>query len=170
VQVELLKIDIGSIIGKRDESIDFSMLTTSELLGFWDNKISIISDILVLGQVKNDFDSYAVTGIIKFSAASECDRCLEKFEHCYEIEFTEKFVHNDSTDGDDVFVIRDNVADLSVAVLENIHINIPVKLLCKNVCKGLCSECGNNFNERQCRCGEDKINPQFAKLAKLINN
>ena len=165
-----MKIDIGSIIGKSDEGIDFSMLTTSEQLGFLDSKFSIISDILVLGQIKNDFESYVVTGLIKFSAASECDRCLGKFERYYEIEFTEKFVHNERIDSDDVFVIRDNVADLSVAVLENIHINIPVKLLCEDACKGLCSECGNNFNEKQCRCGEDKINPQFAKLAKLINN
>ncbi|MFA6074447.1 MAG: DUF177 domain-containing protein [Negativicutes bacterium] len=165
-----MKIDIGSIVGKNGDSIDFSMQTSQKCLDFFDGKFSIISEILVQGQIKNEFESYFVTGTIKFCAASVCDRCLEKFEHCYKIEFEEKFAYNADTDNDDVFVIKDNEVDLSIAVVENIHVNIPGKLLCKDECKGLCSDCGNNFNEKQCRCGEEKINPQFAKLAKLINN
>ena len=165
-----MKIDIGSIVGKSGESIEFSMLTTPERLCFADNDFFIVSDIVIAGRIINDYESFCVTGMIKFRAASECDRCLAKFERNYEIEFAEEFVFKTKADNSDVFVIRENEVDLSVAVAENIHVNIPGKLLCKADCQGLCSDCGNNFNEEQCRCGEDKINPQFAKLAKLINN
>jgi len=165
-----LKIDIGSIVGKNGESIEFSLLTTPGHLCFEDKDFIINSEIMVEGRIKNDYESFFVTGFIRFRATSECDRCLAKFEQDYEVEFTEEFAFKAKADNDDVFVIKETEADLSVAVVENIYVNIPGKLLCKSDCRGLCSDCGNNFNEKQCRCGEEKINPQFAKLAKLINN
>lgn len=165
-----MKIDIGSIVDKDGDSFEFSEQTTSNLLGFPDCEISIISDIRVDGRAKNDFGLYFVSGVIKFRAASVCDRCLERFENDYEVEFSEQFSRKADAGNEEIFIFRDNEADLSVAIVENIHVNIPVKLLCKPECKGLCSDCGSNLNEKQCSCVDAKINPQFAKLAKLINN
>ena len=42
--------------------------------------------------------------------------------------------------------------DITQEVLDAIMLDIPVKILCKENCKGICIQCGQNLNEKQCRC------------------
>ena len=58
--------------------------------------------------------------------------------------------------------------DLKEAVREQILLNMPNKVLCKDDCLGLCPDCGINLNKESCDCGENKINPKFAALSKLL--
>jgi uncharacterized protein len=39
-------------------------------------------------------------------------------------------------------------------IIENLIVNIPMQILCREDCKGLCPQCGINRNETSCDCVE----------------
>ena len=53
---------------------------------------------------------------------------------------------------------------LSDQVWETLLTLMPVKLLCKEDCKGLCINCGKDLNEGTCSCSALKTDPRFDVL------
>lgn len=45
------------------------------------------------------------------------------------------------------------VIELDPDIREEIILSYPIKPLCNDGCKGLCSKCGGNLNEGGCNCG-----------------
>ena len=70
---------------------------------------------------------------------------------------------------DDLCLLPANkdTADLSDDIRQNIMLNLPMKLLCDKSCKGLCSNCGSNLNEKQCDCKNSTDDPRWEALKKL---
>ena len=44
---------------------------------------------------------------------------------------------------------------------------LPAYPVCQEACKGLCSVCGANLNERECSCDRRVPDPRWAGLEKL---
>jgi uncharacterized protein len=73
----------------------------------------------------------------------------------------------------------DNVTDSGLLVPDDAHIDlaplfrefalleIPLKPLCREDCKGLCIECGQNLNEKDCGHREE-IDSPFSALKELL--
>jgi uncharacterized protein len=57
--------------------------------------------------------------------------------------------------------------DLAPAVREQILLALPGYPVCGEDCKGLCSVCGTNLNERDCGCDRHVPDPRWAALQKL---
>lgn len=53
-------------------------------------------------------------------------------------------------------------------VVEQILMQIPLKPLCREDCKGLCPSCGINLNTDACKCGGETGHPGFAALKKFV--
>jgi uncharacterized protein len=58
--------------------------------------------------------------------------------------------------------------DLSDLVKEQIILNLPMKPLCNNSCKGICLQCGADLNSVNCSCSERGIDPRLEVLKKLL--
>lgn len=54
---------------------------------------------------------------------------------------------------------------LADVVAEQIHLALPMKVLCQPECRGLCPHCGVNLNRERCRCGPGPTDPRLAPLA-----
>jgi uncharacterized protein len=50
---------------------------------------------------------------------------------------------------------------------EQVILSLPVRSLCQPDCKGLCPRCGENLNEKQCRCDEAPADPRWLALGEL---
>jgi uncharacterized protein len=46
-------------------------------------------------------------------------------------------------------------------------LNIPMRILCKEDCRGLCPKCGRNRNTNSCDCVEEAIDPRWEGLKGL---
>jgi uncharacterized protein len=57
--------------------------------------------------------------------------------------------------------------DLDPAVREQVLLALPGYPVCQEACKGLCSVCGANLNERDCGCDRHVPDPRWAGLEKL---
>ena len=104
--------------------------------------------------VKNGFE---ITGHIINTVLYDCDRCLEPCCNKSKIK-TNLLLSNDPgiTDNEKYEIIyfsdRENSVDLRKILLEILMIEIPFKILCTNLCKGLCPLCGINLNYKPCSC------------------
>ena len=46
----------------------------------------------------------------------------------------------------------------------------PMKILCKEDCKGLCSVCGQNLNEGTCDCEDTGLDPRMSVIQDILNS
>ncbi len=80
---------------------------------------------------------------IKTQIYADCSRCLEEFEWEFNKDVQLHFSLESST----------NFIDLNPDIREEIILDYPIKVLCKQNCKGLCVKCGKNKNQGGCNCG-----------------
>jgi len=71
------------------------------------------------------------------------------------------------TDDLDFGFYEGEVVDLSPLIYEQIMLQIPMKILCSEACKGLCPQCGANLNVGNCDCRKDQGDERFAVLRNL---
>jgi uncharacterized protein len=103
---------------------------------------------------------------------STCDRCLADFDLRIDCSFKLVYTYDQSfslPDFDEIKFLNfhDTEFEIGEDVRQMIMLNIPLKLLCSEECKGLCLICGKNLNESECNCNRDNFNPKFDELKKL---
>lgn len=64
-------------------------------------------------------------------------------------------------------VYTGKVIDLDPLVREQLVLSLPAYPVCREDCKGLCTVCGANLNERDCGCDRHVPDPRWAGLEKL---
>lgn len=99
-----------------------------------------------------------VNGLLYVTAQKICDRCLEVFNKKHEIVFEHEY---DIDLENEDFLMLDE--DFRQAVL----MEFPLRNICNENCRGLCTSCGNNLNKQQCDCKQKLANPAFEILKTL---
>ncbi len=56
---------------------------------------------------------------------------------------------------------------LADVLAEQVILALPMKVICRSDCRGLCPHCGANLNSEQCRCETHASDPRLAPLARL---
>jgi len=111
---------------------------------------------------------------LKIVSRQVCDRCTADSEELVDIDFKSIYFltsirENVDEDESGIHYLTsdDDKIDLSDDTVENALLTVPMKILCKKDCKGLCSVCGVNKNEEECNCVIETSNPVWDKLLKL---
>lgn len=108
-------------------------------------------------------------GRLTASIDYECSRCLEGFDQVVSVRLGELYHFPPESAPPDSLTISDDVhLDLTPVVREDFFLSIPMHALCRPNCKGLCPQCGANWNEGPCDCREEAIDPRLAPLASLL--
>jgi uncharacterized protein len=56
---------------------------------------------------------------------------------------------------------------LADILAEQVNLALPMKVICRSDCRGLCPQCGANLNHDECRCETHSPDPRLAPLARL---
>ncbi len=56
---------------------------------------------------------------------------------------------------------------LTDVLAEQVNLALPMKVICRSDCRGLCPNCGVNLNDEECRCESHSADPRLAPLARL---
>jgi len=147
------------------------MLSEEDKAGFSADRIDGQCSVTKIGKM------VSVKGNITAGINLECSRCLESFtlpiKTVYEYTFlpAEDMPGNEETEltGEDLGLsyYRNDTIDLDPIILEQIVIQIPIKPLCKESCKGLCPVCGINLNVASCNHKQMAFTSPFTALEKL---
>jgi len=65
--------------------------------------------------------------------------------------------------------LREPILDTEGPLREQLQLNVPMKLLCREDCAGLCATCGADLNQGACAC-LPQVDPRWAALAALGAN
>lgn len=88
----------------------------------------------------------------------ECDRCLAEFDRPIPFKFSEEYFLGGFRENEEGLLVGRNFEiDIEQPIREEIILSIPVQKLCRHDCKGLCSHCGADRNNKNCDC-EPKVN------------
>jgi len=84
-----------------------------------------------------------VRGICRSQVSGICGRCLAPVDRTIEADGIELYLE-----------IEDGVDELDISedVREELALELPMNLLCKDDCKGLCPHCGADLNKKACSC------------------
>lgn len=101
-------------------------------------------------------------GLVKLHVETEsnyhtqCDRCCTPVCEHLSVPFDNVLTKEMAGEGEngDIIDVRDEKLDIDELAESNIILNLPMKHLCKEGCKGLCPTCGRNLNEGECECGK----------------
>ena len=58
--------------------------------------------------------------------------------------------------------------DADRLVCNELSLNLPMKVLCKEDCKGICNRCGANLNYGICGCDTRSLDPRMAVIQDIF--
>ena len=137
-----------------------------------DDSFEIKAPIHFDGSAINIGGTIELSGSASASLSFICDRCAERYDATIDYQVDERFKKDDglnSADEDlDISLLSGVAIDLDELLYTNLILNIPSKSLCREDCKGLCFSCGKNLNHGSCDCDNNKTDPRFDILDKLL--
>lgn len=111
-----------------------------------------------------------VRGEISSQLVMSCSRCLSPVKETVLLPINEEFRLVTKEEAiklsadEEINSVTDEKVDLTPYVEETFVMYLPFAPLCDEACKGLCPTCGNNRNEQQCGCDQEKLDPRLAGL------
>ena len=127
---------------------------------------------------KTGRDAFRVMGRAMAKLELQCSRCLDDYEVPVDARFELRYVPEVQNDGtgerevaeDDLTTAFYHEGSLDVIEMlrEQFQLVLPMKPLCSEACRGLCTECGTNLNRTQCGCAPKWEDPRLAGLKELF--
>ena len=71
---------------------------------------------------------------------------------------------------DESSFIQNKELDTDKLLHNEVLINWPMRVLCKEDCKGICSRCGANLNQGSCDCDTADLDPRMAVISDIFKN
>ena len=120
-----------------------------------------------------------VKGDLRTEVKLACSRCLKEFNgkltvpvdvvyHPVEELKDEDHLNEVKSEELDMDFYSGEEFDLLALIKEQVELNLPMKPLCEDVCKGICPKCGTDLNLNRCTCSVKDIDPRFESLKKLL--
>ncbi len=126
--------------------------------------------------VEREFDHLRASGRVQANIELTCSRCLAEYPAAIDSTFRiilrrESARHSDIEEelelcDDDLIatVFSGDEIDLSREIEEQVAMEVPMKPLCGDGCRGLCPSCGADLNQGACDCPDEIIPTAFSAL------
>jgi uncharacterized protein len=122
-----------------------------------------------LGEIK-------VTGHLSVTMDAACDRCLEKAACPIDADFMLYYRPVAEGYGDEKEIDTGEAEmgfyegeglELNDVLREQVLLALPMQRVCREDCKGICPECGQNRNQHECHCQTVSGDDRWAALKQL---
>lgn len=125
--------------------------------------------VSVIGMVSNKADVTHIDLVCNVLVSKSCDRCGKLTEKVLTVNINRVAANQlAGKDEDEILFLPDEKLDLYEFCFGEVLLNLPMKHLCDDDCKGICFMCGKNLNDGPCGCVTKTIDPRLEILAKLL--
>lgn len=162
-----MRLDLRDIIHVPGgvKNFDFS-LDLSEL-DFYGEK-PICEPVHVQGQVVNRAGLLELEATASSNLHLRCDSCGKPFERVKTVEVRRMLATElQDEEDDDIILLDGSILDAGEVMTTEFILEMDIKNLCREDCKGICPTCGADLNTEPCKCKPD-IDPRLAALAQLL--
>jgi uncharacterized protein len=146
-------------------------------VGEQDDAYRVVAPVDLAFEIHKDKDRFRLVGTTKTELELVCSRCLEPFRLMVDAPFDIRYLpasemstepEREVEDEDlETSYYREDQIDLNELLREQFYLALPMKPLCQEGCKGLCSQCGTNLNAGQCDCAPAWEDPRLSVLKQL---
>lgn len=162
--------DVLTSQGKTDSIIAELELQTYECIS---GSFPIVSNSPVSITATNTGNGKAhVEVTISLVLMMSCDRCLKEVSQNFDLSFSRQ-VHAPSTDTeedpDELSFMEGYQLNVESLISREILMNWPMKVLCKEDCRGICMKCGKDLNTGECNCDTFVPDPRMAAIKDIFN-
>lgn len=167
--IDLISLD------QPQKSFDFTL--EPEEINLEDDAARLKGPVKVSGELRRGLVQTDVSGQIETDVNLECARCLTEVEQHLKFSFAAAFVAPENYTGAkeaelnggdlDVSIVENDRLDLTELVREQILLNLPEQVFCREDCRGLCPACGADLSRADCGCDRQEIDPRWAGLKNL---
>lgn len=115
-----------------------------------------------------------VSGRLATRVEVECDRCMARMELPLEQDFDLRYRPLSSiAREEEIEIPRDELEvgfysgegiELVDVAKEQLILALPMKIICRPECQGLCPVCGANLNKEKCHCQQTRNDSPFSSL------
>ncbi|MFR4896815.1 MAG: YceD family protein [Blautia hansenii] len=103
-----------------------------------------------------------------------CDKCLKDVPTEFDINFEQEIDMQASKedrikDLDEINYVTGCSLDVEQLVHNEILIHWPLRVLCKEDCRGICPKCGKDWNEGSCDCDQSSPDPRMAVISDIFS-
>jgi uncharacterized protein len=143
-----------------------------------DPDFRVVVPVALTFEVVGKKKQFRLVGRLKTTLELVCGRCLEAFSWPVDASFDLRYQPLAVGGGQEVerqieeddlstAVYEHDEIDLALLMREQFVLSLPMKPLCRDECKGLCTVCGTNLNRGACGCKRDWEDPRLAPLKAL---
>jgi uncharacterized protein len=153
---------------------------TAEELELRDAEFGFPRPVQVELVVRRSLETFALEGRLRWTLSGECCRCLAAVEKDLEASLRLLIQRKPApameleaaADDPEAAIFAPGVkeVDLSDRLRETVIIEMPVRVYCKDDCKGLCPHCGYELNKGPCSCAPRNADPRWVALREIKNS
>lgn len=126
--------------------------------------------------IEREYDHLRAVGRVVAPLSLACSRCLARYDEVIDSSFTiifRKGTALDAVEEDEIELNEQdlisssyigNEIDFTHEIEEQVTMEIPLKPLCSENCKGLCPVCGTDLNKASCDCSRGDFSLKFSAL------
>ena len=154
-------------------SFDFASPQEQDLFGTLQG-VRFTAPLAVDGAVVNSAGYIRLTLSLSADYVAPCARCLRDVSGSFSLPLEKTVVSAEQAQTmdedtlDDYLVAADGFLNLEDPLLDLLYMEFPQKILCDEDCKGLCSICGQNLNDKECNC-KPAPDPRLAPLQAMLD-
>ena len=154
-------IDLSELLPFEEEEKDYPVsYERSRILGY---EVSETPEFM-LHIVHHRGNSFEISGEGSVRVLIPCARCLEPVHETILFDADRAFDLKTGldTDSEECEFLKESILDTDELIESEAVANLPIRVLCREDCKGLCEKCGANLNYGPCRCGEETAPTRMA--------
>ncbi len=111
-----------------------------------------------------------ILGETDVTIAIPCSRCLKEVDWAFHIAVDKEISlvgEDGEADGSDC--MAGTSLDADQLIFGEILVRWPMKVLCREDCKGICKRCGADLNIAECQCQKAEPDPRMAAIQDIFN-
>ena len=162
-------LDVSSIIKTEGAYIPVEISECLNLLNDDTSSYNFVSPVSFFGKIANIGTMLKLTGEISVDYVTNCTRCLKEIKGSFKGEIKDAYFQKDVDDDSDIYSYEGHLVDISKPLYDNIILNLPMKPICSEDCKGLCPSCGKDLNTGACDCDNSYVDERLEILKNFFN-
>ncbi len=128
-----------------------------------------VSPVIYSGKITSHAGAVELEATIEYDFCMPCNRCAEDYTSKTSLKIRHLLARELNDEDNDVYILVEDTLDLDELLYSDVILELPIKYICKDDCRGICPECGKNLNIDDCNCKKSDIDPRLEALRSLLD-
>mgnify|MGYP005838486289 CR=1 FL=1 len=165
-----MRLDLSEIVKNDGASLEVQVQETISELNELVDDVTFNQPVRFNGKLVNISGILKLEGHMETGYNTKCFRCLLDLNGTLSVDVKEDIIDGRTNPDSETYTYEGNFFEIDKLIKDYVLLNLPVRHVCDEDCKGLCYKCGSNLNVAACECKEETINPQMEALKDFFKN